>query len=67
MTSTSSGFIKMPTPTSKIPLPKTSISSSKLEPEMTVSAPPVSKIPVIKSHLKSPVHENKCVSIKSIS
>ena len=54
----------MPTPTSKIPLPKTSSSSSKVEAgELTICSPPGgSKIPVIKS-LKSP-HDVKWVSIK---
>ena len=55
----------MPTPTSKIPLPKTSLSSSKLDQDMTISSTPtVSKIPVIKN-LKSPAHEIRCVSDKS--
>lgn len=56
--------IKMPTQTSKIPLPKTSSSSSKVESgELTISSPPAgSKIPVIKS-LKSP-HDVKWVSMK---
>ena len=56
--------IKMPTQTSKIPLPKTSSSSAKVEAgELTICSPPGgSKIPVIKS-LKSP-HDVKWVAIK---
>ena len=51
----STGTYKMPTQTSKIPLPKSSSSSSRVESaELTINSPPSSsKIPVIKS-LKSP-------------
>ena len=45
----SSGLTKMPTPTSKIPLPKTSLPSYKSDQDIPISSPPGSKIPLIKS------------------
>ena len=56
----SGGLIKMPTPTSssKIPLPKTSVTSPKLDQNLGLNFSPVSKIPVIKN-IKSPVEENR--------
>ena len=58
--STRSGETKMPTSTSssKIPIPKSSLSSSKLDQDFIINSPPTSKIPVLKN-VKSPVHENK--------